>query len=88
MGTKGTWQNAIAGGLSAVGLSLIAVAAKNLGRKLCVTSSLSVICTLTAVITLLFKKEWLFPAVILGGGIVTLAEVLYVWVSVFSMHSL
>lgn len=62
----------------AVGLSLVAVAAKNLSMKLCVTNMLVCLCAASAVITLCFKGAWLFPVVILGGGLVTLTEALYV----------
>jgi hypothetical protein len=65
---------------SAAGLSLVAVAAKNLSAKLCVTNSLAMICTLSAVVSICYKAAWLFPVIIVGGGIISLAEQLYVQV--------
>jgi hypothetical protein len=56
------------------------VAAKNLSAKLCVTNSLAMICTLSAVVSICYKAAWLFPVIIVGGGIISLAEQLYVQV--------
>eukprot|EP01134_Creolimax_fragrantissima_P007397 CFRG7397T1 len=65
----GTWENSTAAGLSAVGLGLVAVAAKSLSYKICKTNILIIITMVTAAISTCYSAAWLFPVLIISGGI-------------------
>lgn len=60
-------------GLAAVGVALVAVAAKGLVSKASKGPLTSIILLLSACISFIYSAPWLFPALILAGGCVTLA---------------
>lgn len=60
-------------GLAAVGVALVAVAAKGLVNKAIKGPLTSAILLLSACISFVYSAPWLFPALILAGGCVTLA---------------
>jgi chromate transporter len=59
-------------GVAAVGVALVASAAKGMAGKLCATPLLSIICTLAAVIAYYWPKAYTFPVLIAAGGLLTL----------------
>lgn len=59
-------------GLGAVGVALVAVAAKGLVGKAIKGPLTSTILLMSACISYVFSAAWLFPALIVGGGLVTL----------------
>lgn len=58
-------------GVSAVGVALVASAAKSMALKLCTTRLLSLICTAAVVVAYYLPKAYTFPAIISAGGLVT-----------------
>uniref|UniRef100_A0A383W4R4 Chromate transporter n=1 Tax=Tetradesmus obliquus TaxID=3088 RepID=A0A383W4R4_TETOB len=62
----------VASGVAAVGVALVASAAKGMASKLCAGPLLSIICTLAAVIAYYWPKAYTFPALIAAGGLATL----------------
>jgi chromate transport protein ChrA len=60
-------------GLAAVAVALVAVAAKSLVAKTSKDKLTVFILTLSALISFVFSTSWMFPALILGGGIITWA---------------
>lgn len=67
------WTSGLIDGLAAVGVALVAVAAKGLVSKACRDPLTSIICLASAVISTTATASWLFPVLIVGGGCVTLA---------------
>lgn len=67
------WLEGLASGVAAVGVALVASAAKSMCRKLCATPILAAICTVTAVIAFYWPKPYTFPAVIVGSGLFAIA---------------
>lgn len=61
-------------GVSAVGVALVASAAKGMASKLCATRLLAVICTAAAVIAYYWPKAYTFPVLIAAGGLATLGS--------------
>jgi chromate transport protein ChrA len=59
-------------GVAAVGVALVASAAKGMASKLCATPLLSIICTLAAVVAYYWPKAYTFPVLIAAGGLLTL----------------
>jgi len=66
------WVRGISAGLAAVGVALVAGAAKGLCEKICGTKPLAGLCVLSAVVAYLYRSAWIFPLLILVGGLVTL----------------
>lgn len=66
------WLNGLVAGVSAVGVALIATAAKNLCMKLCADKVTATIACLAATATIYWPKAWMFPSAIAVGGIVTI----------------
>jgi chromate transporter len=58
--------------VEAVGVALVASAAKGMAGKLCSGPLLSIICTLAAVVAYYWPKAYTFPALIAAGGLLTL----------------
>lgn len=65
--------NMFSAGLGAVGVALVAVAAKGLVGKAIKGPLTSLILLASACISYMFSAPWLFPALIVGGGFITLA---------------
>lgn len=59
-------------GVAAVGVALVASAAKGMAAKLCATPITVIICTGSTVIAYYWPKAYTFPAVIGAGGLLTL----------------
>lgn len=59
-------------GVAAVGVALVASAAKGMASKLCATRLTAIICTGAAVIAYYWPKAYTFPALIGAGGLLTL----------------
>jgi chromate transporter len=66
------WLDGLASGVGAVGIALVAAAAKSMASKQCAAPLLATICALSAVIAYYWPKPYTFPAVILAGGLATL----------------
>eukprot|EP00775_Hariotina_reticulata_P008009 gene8009-8207_t len=66
------WLNAVASGVGAVGVALVASAAKGMATKLCATRLLAIICTGAAIIAYYWPKAYTFPSLIGAGGLITL----------------
>jgi chromate transport protein ChrA len=66
-----TMKAAVCAGLGAVGVALVAVAAKGLVGKAVQGPLTSVILMMSACISYMFEAPWLFPALIVGGGLIT-----------------
>ncbi|CAI5493690.1 unnamed protein product [Closterium sp. Naga37s-1] len=67
----GVWLTAISAGLAAVAVALVAEAAVVLGKKVCKDRVSKVLCMAAAVITFYYQTQWLFPTIILVGGLIT-----------------
>ncbi|CAI7886359.1 unnamed protein product [Closterium sp. NIES-53] len=67
----GVWLTAISAGLAAVAVALVAEAAVMLGKKVCKDRVSKVLCVAAAVITFYYQTQWLFPTIILVGGLIT-----------------
>ncbi|CAI5951699.1 unnamed protein product [Closterium sp. NIES-64] len=65
------WLSALSAGLAAVAVALVAEAAVILGKKMCRNKVTRVLCVASAVITFYYATQWIFPTVILLGGVVT-----------------
>ncbi|GLI64225.1 hypothetical protein VaNZ11_007423 [Volvox africanus] len=65
------WLNGIVAGLSAVGVALVASAAKGLLMKLCNTKVTAILGTLAAAAAIYWSEPWLYPLLIVLGFIVT-----------------
>jgi chromate transporter len=59
-------------GLAAVGVALVASAAKGLTYGTCKDKTTMVINTVAAIISYYYPVTWIFPTLILAGGLVTL----------------
>ena len=55
-------------GLAAVGVALVAAAAKGLVTKQCKDKLTTALCLIAAVTAFVFHAAWLFPCLIIGGG--------------------
>lgn len=66
------WLRGLVAGFSAVGVALVAAAAKSLLTKLCAEWVLAILGTLSAAAAVYWSLAWLFPTLILVGGLVTL----------------
>jgi len=66
------YLRAIIAGLSAISVAMIASAAKGLLTKMCGTNLLALIATFSAAAAVFCNPPWLFPALIVGGGITTI----------------
>mmetsp|Transcript_13553 Transcript_13553/g.40981 ORF Transcript_13553/g.40981 Transcript_13553/m.40981 type:complete len:438 (+) Transcript_13553:118-1431(+) len=67
------WLHALtAAGLAAVGVALVASAAGGLARNTCKDRVTQAIATLAAVTIVMYQATWVFPLVIVLGGLVTL----------------
>lgn len=66
------WLLALTAGVSAVGVALVASAAKGLLIKLCNTELLAIIGTLSAAAAIYWNPPWLFPLIIAIGGLITI----------------
>lgn len=67
------WLNGLTGGVSAVGVAMVASAAKNMAGKLCTGWLRACICTAAVVLAYYWPQAYTFPAVIVAGGLLTLA---------------
>ncbi|CAI7903866.1 unnamed protein product, partial [Closterium sp. NIES-53] len=65
------WLSAISAGATAVAVALIADAAVMLGSKMCLNRVTCMLCVTSAAITFYYTTQWIFPTVILLGGVVT-----------------
>ncbi|CAI5522106.1 unnamed protein product [Closterium sp. Naga37s-1] len=65
------WLSAISAGSIAVAVALIADAAVMLGSKMCLNRVTRMLCVTSAAITFYCTTQWIFPTVILLGGVVT-----------------
>ncbi|GIL78703.1 hypothetical protein Vretifemale_8108 [Volvox reticuliferus] len=65
------WLDGIVAGLSAVGVALVASAAKGLLMKLCNTKVTAIVGTLAAAAAIYWSEPWLYPLLIVLGFIVT-----------------
>mmetsp|Transcript_6663 Transcript_6663/g.10537 ORF Transcript_6663/g.10537 Transcript_6663/m.10537 type:complete len:361 (+) Transcript_6663:327-1409(+) len=72
------WKNdrlqGFAAGLSAVGVALVAGAALALTTKTCPDKPRKCLCILACCVAMVYSTAWVFPALILLGGIVTYAK--------------
>ncbi|KAJ9527912.1 hypothetical protein QJQ45_005640 [Haematococcus lacustris] len=66
------WLRSLTAGVSAVGVALVASAAKGLLIKLCATKLLASLATLSAAAAIYWNPPWLFPLIILIGALVTM----------------
>eukprot|EP00850_Spirogloea_muscicola_P003519 SM000014S00307 [mRNA] locus=s14:589717:593625:+ [translate_table: standard] len=66
------WLSGAAAGMAAVAVALVAAAAVQLSRKMCTDAITLALCSGTGVITIFYQQQWIFPALIFGGGLVTL----------------
>lgn len=64
-------------GVSAVGVALVASAAKAMAYKLCAGPLLASIATATVAISYYWPKAYTFPCLIIAGGLITLFWELY-----------
>jgi chromate transporter len=67
------WLDALASGVGAVGIALVAAAAKSMASKQCAGPLLASICAWSAVIAYYWPKPYIFPVLIFAGGLATLA---------------
>jgi chromate transporter len=67
------WLDALAAGVGAVGIALVAAAAKSMASKQCAGPLLASICAASAVVAYYWPKPYTFPSLIFAGGLVTLA---------------
>jgi chromate transport protein ChrA len=65
---------ALPAGLAATAVALVASAAKGLCTKICVDRMTACLCLLSATIACYYQSAWLFPALIVGGGLATMAH--------------
>jgi len=68
------WLQAMAFGFGSTGVALVAGAAVALLTKLCPTRTLQVLAGISAVFAFYYPKTWVFPVLILFGGIVSWVE--------------
>jgi len=68
------WLDALAAGVGAVGIALVAAAAKSMASKQCAGPLLASICAVAAVVAYYWPKPYVFPALIFAGGLATLAH--------------
>eukprot|EP00850_Spirogloea_muscicola_P003179 SM000012S25441 [mRNA] locus=s12:1108224:1112159:- [translate_table: standard] len=66
------WLSGTAAGMAAVAVALVAAAAVQLSRNICTDAVTLALCASTGVITIFYQQQWIFPALIFGGGLVTL----------------
>eukprot|EP00850_Spirogloea_muscicola_P007546 SM000038S14359 [mRNA] locus=s38:458050:461315:- [translate_table: standard] len=66
------WLSGAAAGMAAVAVALVAAAAVQLSRKMCTDAVTLTLCAGTGIITIFYQQQWIFPALIFGGGLVTL----------------
>ena len=71
------WLNGLTAGVSAVGVALVASAAKAMAGKLCSGPLLASISAVATVVAYYWPKAYTFPCLILAGGAVTLAWAYY-----------
>ncbi|KAG6546492.1 hypothetical protein Mapa_012041 [Marchantia paleacea] len=64
-------------GVSAVGVALVASAAKSMASKLCRGPLLASLCTIATIVAYYWPKAYTFPCLIIAGGLVTLLWDLY-----------
>lgn len=74
LGDPALWLQSLTAGVSAVGVALVASAAKGLLIKLCNTELLAIIGTLSAAAAIYWNPPWLFPLIIFVGGIITIVS--------------
>ena len=67
------WLYGLVAGLAAAGIALVASASVALTQNICKTRLLQVLATAAAVIAYYYPKPWTFPAVIIIGGLITIA---------------
>jgi chromate transport protein ChrA len=65
---------ALPAGLAATAVALVASAAKGLCTKICVDRMTACLCLLSATVACYYQSAWLFPALIVGGGLATMAH--------------
>lgn len=70
--TPPAWLNGVVAGLAAAGIALVASAARELVAKICKGRTLQVICTAAAVVAYYWPKPYVFPSLIILGGIATI----------------
>lgn len=66
------WLNGLVAGLAAAGIALVASASVSLTRNICKGRLLQVLATAAAVIAYYYPKPWTFPALIIGGGLISI----------------
>eukprot|EP00873_Tetraselmis_striata_P021244 jgi/Tetstr1/441508/TSEL_029739.t1 len=64
----------IVDGLSAVGVALVSAAALGLIKGQCKDRTTTILCCLIATIAYYYQSAWIFPLILLVGGLVTLIE--------------
>lgn len=66
------WLQGITTGVGAVGVALVASAAKALCYKVCSETVPGILCTAAAVATIYKPAPWMFPSLIGLGGLITM----------------
>ncbi|KAL3680672.1 hypothetical protein R1sor_023628 [Riccia sorocarpa] len=69
--------NGMVSGVSAIGVALVASAAKSMASKLCKGPLLATICTLATIVAYYWPKAYTFPCLIIAGGLITLFWAVY-----------
>jgi len=68
------WLKGVVDGLSAVGVALVAAAALGLIKGQCKDRTTTILCCLSGTIAYYYQSAWIFPLILLVGGLVTLIE--------------
>ena len=66
------WLRGLSAGLSAAGVALVVSAAVDLARGQCKDQVTSALCLLSAVVAYYYQSNWIFPVLIVVGGLTTL----------------
>jgi chromate transporter len=66
------WLRAFSAGLAAVAVALVADAAYNLSKKLCNSRVTVFCCAVSAGVTYYYSSQWIFPTLIVLGGLLTI----------------
>jgi len=66
------WLRGLSAGLSAAGVALVVSAAVGLARGQCKDQVTSALCLLSAVVAYYYQSNWIFPVLIVVGGLTTL----------------
>lgn len=66
--------SALCAGLAAVAVALVAVAGKQLIKKTATNRLTTFVLVASAALALTCSQSWIFPAVIVGGGVITLVH--------------